>query len=135
MSDHLQSAAIQAAETVQTASINRAPDVNRDIAPSTAADSREPVTIDRSADVVSEADDVADDEIPLSILRPLPEQRRAPAHLQLPDLRFEQSYLKSIENASDWKMVAYITLKDQVLMPLVQGVAWTLIVAGYDRTH
>lgn len=32
----------------------------------------------------------------------------------LPDLRFEQSYLKSIEKAEGWGQVAYITVRDQV---------------------
>lgn len=66
----------------------------------------------------------------------------------LPDLRFEQSYLASIKDAKDWRFVTYITVRDQVshpqmnymrvtdgrlqvVMPLVQGVAWTLIVAGW----
>lgn len=111
----LEDAAIQAAETVQTAHINKAP-TERDLAPSTAADTKERVVFDRSADVVSEADDVEDDEVPLSILKPLPgdQQQRMPPHLQLPDLRFEQSYLKSISNTNDWKVITYITIKDQV---------------------
>lgn len=115
MAPGLEDIAIQAAETIQTASINRAP-TRRDIAPSTAADTKERVVFDRSADVVSEADDADEDEVPLSILKPLPQdqRQRMPPHLQLPDLRFEQSYLKSISNTSDWKVIAYITLKDQV---------------------
>lgn len=32
----------------------------------------------------------------------------------LPDLRFEQSYLKSIEKAEGWKGVMWITFRDQV---------------------
>lgn len=32
----------------------------------------------------------------------------------LPDLRFEQSYLASIKDAKDWKVVSYITIRDQV---------------------
>lgn len=32
----------------------------------------------------------------------------------IPDLRFEQSYLNSIANASSWKAIAWITLRDQV---------------------
>ncbi|CAK1362224.1 unnamed protein product [Cercospora beticola] len=131
MSGHLEDAAIQAAETIQTAHINHNP-TRHDLAPQTSVDSKIPVEFDRSGDVASVADDVGEDEVPLSILRPLPdEERHAPRHLQLPDLRFEQSYLKSIEKAEDWRMVAYITMKDQVLMPLVQGLAWSLIVAGW----
>ncbi|KAF2160942.1 hypothetical protein M409DRAFT_28547 [Zasmidium cellare ATCC 36951] len=132
MAPGLEDVAIQAAETIQTAHINKAP-TERDLAPSTAADTKERVVFDRSADVVSEADDVDEDEVPLSILKPLPQdqRQRMPPHLQLPDLRFEQSYLKSISSTNDWKMITYITIKDQVLMPLVQGMAWTLIVAGW----
>lgn len=153
MAPGLEDIAIQAAETIQTASINKAPNKS-DIAPSTAADTKERVVFDRSADVVSEADDADEDEVPLSILKPLPQEQRQrmPPHLQLPDLRFEQSYLKSISSTNDWRVIAYITIKDQVgencvwgsawglqygqvLMPLVQGLAWTLIVAGCKDTH
>jgi hypothetical protein len=43
--------------------------------------------------------------------------------MPLPDLRFEQSYLKSIENATTWQAVAYITVKDQVgnILVAVEG--------------
>lgn len=108
---------MQAAETIQTAHIRHNPD-RRDIAPSTAADTKEPMIFDRSTDILSELDDVDEDEIPLSVLRPLPRDSafpgRGPPKMPLPDLRFEQSYLKSIEGANTWQMVAYITLKDQV---------------------
>lgn len=115
MSANLEDIAIQAAETIQTAHINHAPS-RSDIAPETSVDTKIPVEFDRSGDVDSIADDVGEDEVPLSILRPLQDhdRRHAPKHLQLPDLRFEQSYLTSIENAGNWQMVAYITIKDQV---------------------
>lgn len=115
MSDHLEDVAIQAAETVQTGHINKSP-TRQDMAPSTAADTKERVTFDPSADIVSEAEEVDEDEVPVSILRPLPQDqwKSRPAHVPLPDLRFEQSYLKSIENANGWGGVAYITMKDQV---------------------
>lgn len=32
----------------------------------------------------------------------------------IPDLRFEQSYLNSIADASSWKTIAWITFRDQV---------------------
>ena len=105
----LQDAAIQLAETIQTAHINKDPSAARDLAPATAAEMKEPVVFDRSADVLSE-----DNEIPLSALKPLPEAERKSPHMQLPDLRFEQSYLKSISEANDWRAVTYITVKDQV---------------------
>jgi hypothetical protein len=113
----LQDAAIQAAETIQTAHIKSNPD-QRDLAPSTAADGKEHVIFDNSLDVTSEIDDVDEDEIPLSVLRPLPRDqpwsKPSPQTMPLPDLRFEQSYLKSIESAKTWQMVALITIKDQV---------------------
>jgi hypothetical protein len=76
------------------------------------------VIFDNSLDVTSEIDDVDEDEIPLSVLRPLPRDqpwsKQSPQVMPLPDLRFEQSYLKSIESAKTWQMVALITVKDQV---------------------
>nr|POE86483.1 uncharacterized protein c14c4.01c [Quercus suber] len=128
MSGGLQDAAIQAAETIQTAHINRAP-TKDDIAPSTAADAKQNVIFESSADLEddSEADE---DEVPISLLRPPPQRPQMPP---LPDLRFEQSYLKSIEKAKGWSGVVFITIKDQVMMPLVQGLAWTLIVAGWKH--
>jgi hypothetical protein len=120
----LEDAAIQVAETIQTAHINQNPSVDHDLAPETSVDFKQPVTFDHTTDHTEELDEVEEDEIPLSILRPLPEARRQPPHLQLPDLRFEQSYLKSIGEASDWRIVAYVTIKDQVLMPLLQGMVW-----------
>lgn len=116
MAGRLEDMAIQAAETLQAAHINHNP-TRADIAPQTSVDKKVAVEFDRSGDVDSMADDVDhdEDEVPLSILRPLPEENRhAPRHLQLPDLRFEQSYLKSIEHAEHWRVVAYITVKDQV---------------------
>ena len=114
----LNDVAIQAAETVQTAHIKQNPD-RRDIAPSTAADNKEEVVFDTQTDILSELDDVEEDEIPLSILKSLPQdtpwpKRPVQQKVPLPDLRFEQSYLKSIEAAHTWQMVAYITIKDQV---------------------
>jgi hypothetical protein len=97
----------EVASTIQSISINRQPDPHRDINPSTAASKREPVNIQSSP----VAEDVEEDEIPNSILRPTPRKRSLPP---LPDLRFEQSYLKSIEHADGWWAVAYITLRDQV---------------------
>lgn len=101
--------AMQAAETLQTAHINHHP-TREDMAPSTAADKKRTVMIDPAADV-EDMSDVGDDEVPLSLLRPVPQRPQMPP---LPDLRFEQSYLKSIENASGWHNIAFITVKDQV---------------------
>lgn len=93
------------ASTIQSASLNRNPDPRHDLNPSTAASAKEPVTLhdDASSDL--------DDEIPLSALRPTPRRHDMPP---LPDLRFEQSYLKSIERAGGWLDIGYITVRDQV---------------------
>ena len=107
----LQSAALQLAETIQTAHINRAPDPNRDIAPSTAADTKQRVELNLDVDDSSDADIADEDEIPVSLLRPTP---RGPQMPPLPDLRFEQSYLASIKDAKGWGGVTYITVRDQV---------------------
>lgn len=98
---------MQVAETIQTAHINRAPSAQHDLNPSTAADAREPVHLDKDEAHV----DDDDDEIPVSVLRPA----RRFSHLPpIPDLRFEQSYLHSIQDAKSWWMVAWITTRDQV---------------------
>ena len=54
---------------------------------------------------------VLDDATPALKVDPLPRSKTMPP---LPDLRFEQSYLKSIEHAQSWKGVLWITLRDQV---------------------
>ena len=108
-----QDAAIQMAETIQTASIVDSPSVEHDMNLSTAASEKEPVRIDRrlSEDMMS---DIDEDEVPISLLRPMPRKPQMPP---LPDLRFEQSYLSSIKDAKDWKVVTYITIRDQVCFP------------------
>jgi hypothetical protein len=130
------------ASTIQTASIYRHPDPRHDLNPSTAASRREPVII--SSEDMS---DVGDDEIPLSALRPLPRGKTLPP---LPDLRFEQSYLRSIEKADSWAKVAWITFRDQVwrpslgnalfaltnrfvqlVFPLITGTLWELGLSGW----
>jgi Autophagy receptor ATG43 len=101
--------AAELASTLQSASIQRHPDPSLDINPSTAASQKAPVQIGtlRGSDV----DEVAEDEVPISVLRPTPRRQNLPP---LPDLRFEQSYLKSIEKAEGWVGVAWITVRDQV---------------------
>lgn len=50
----------------------------------------------------------------------------------IPDLRFEQSYLRSIAPAKgNWLWVAILSLRDQLVMPLTQGFLWALAVTGY----
>lgn len=117
---------IEIAETIQTASIKRDPSPSHDINPSTAASTKEPVTISNRTNVressldkfdygiddgIDEDDEDDEDDIPDSVLAPV---RRRTSFGPLPDLRFEQSYLASIASAdSRWKVV-YITIRDQV---------------------
>ncbi|KAK2825674.1 hypothetical protein FQN49_007476 [Arthroderma sp. PD_2] len=56
--------------------------------------------------------------------------RRAPLP-PIPDLRFYQSYLASIRAANSWQHVAWITLRDQMLLPLIQGTLWSLALSGW----
>jgi hypothetical protein len=102
-------AVFEIASTIQAGSINRHPDPKQDINPSTAASKKQRVTI-HEEDIESQ-DDVGEDEIPLSALRPVPRRAALPP---LPDLRFEQSYLKSIEHAEGWGAITYITVRDMV---------------------
>ncbi|KAL1634426.1 hypothetical protein SLS58_010714 [Diplodia intermedia] len=122
---------LEVASTIQTASIQRDPSPHHDINPSTAASTREPVHVHPAP-----SSDVDDDEIPLSALHPAPRPRGRHGghghHLPpLPDLRFEQSYLKSIERCESSWGVAYVTLRDQLLLPLLQGTLWTLLLSGW----
>ncbi|KAF4634612.1 hypothetical protein G7Y89_g3501 [Cudoniella acicularis] len=131
---------IQIAETIQTASIKHDPSPTHDLNPSTAASQKQPVSVSRPPASDSSLDKYAYDEdeegidkdeeedIPYTVLKPLP---RRLSFGPLPDLRFEQSYLASIANAdTPWK-VMYITIRDQMVLPLVQGTVWTLALAGW----
>ena len=104
----MSNAAMEIAETIQTASIKRSPSPRHDINPSTAASAKEPVTLSSSPHSHS---DIEEDEIPYSVIRPEPRRAQLPP---LPDLRFEQSYLASISKAETGGMVFWITLRDQV---------------------
>jgi hypothetical protein len=108
------------ASTLQGASIKRHPSPRHDLNPSTAASEKQPVTFDAHADPDANSD-VAEDEIPISVLNPVPRRQNMPP---LPDLRFEQSYLKSIEQAESWQSVLWITLKDQVFLDMM--LRWTV---------
>lgn len=77
--------------------------------PSTAASKKQPVRLRSHAD--PDASDVEEDEIPISLLNPVPRHNTMPP---LPDMRFEQSYLKSIEHTKSWQGVLWVTLRDQV---------------------
>ncbi|KFA72716.1 hypothetical protein S40288_07626 [Stachybotrys chartarum IBT 40288] len=105
--------ASELASTIQAGHINHNPDYTRDVAPATAAEKREPVSIHATSHSQHD-DDIDDDDeedIPYSVLRPAP---RAHALPPLPDLRFEQSYLRSIADADTWWKVLLITTRDQV---------------------
>ncbi|KAI1335168.1 hypothetical protein F5Y15DRAFT_420206 [Xylariaceae sp. FL0016] len=122
----------QIAETVQTAHIQRNPSPNHDINPSTAASAKEPVRLSplpshsHHGDLDDDRDDISiDSSIPLSVLKPRSHARSFPP---MPDLRFEQSYLHSIEKAQSVWGVAWIT----IMMPFAQGIAYNLLVCGWQ---
>jgi hypothetical protein len=119
---------LQIAETIQTASINRAPSPTHDLNPSTTVSSKEPVHVSHTdptdshsidSELYSEDEELIDaDEydIPYSVIRPLPRKHALPP---LPDLRFEQSYLASISKAETKGRIAWITIRDQVFSHLI----------------
>ncbi|KAG5292893.1 DUF1770 superfamily domain-containing protein [Histoplasma ohiense] len=116
-------------ETIQTASMNPHPSTTHDISLATTASQKEPVTIKshhhRSpSDATSISTDIVD---PRRAIRRVQRTTLPP----LPDLRFEQSYLASLKGAETWQKVAWITLRDQVCLPLMQGTLWTLALAGW----
>jgi hypothetical protein len=99
-----------------------------DIAPATSAERRfqpQPHHDDLDFDSDDEDDRAS---IGSSVLE-RPPRRPLPS---LPDLRFEQSYMASIAPAQGvWWKIALITLKDQVLMPLLQGLGFNLALFGW----
>ncbi|KAI0408682.1 hypothetical protein F4802DRAFT_360339 [Xylaria palmicola] len=144
----------QIAETIQTAHINREPSPRHDLNPSTAASTRTPAYLSPARGTRQrqrrgddddgldgegdEAEEDDDDDIPLSVLvrpreAPRRGRRRAASFPPMPDLRFEQSYLHSIASADTWSRVAWVTVRDQVLMPLAQGVLYNLAIAGWQH--
>ncbi|KAL4807805.1 hypothetical protein BDV18DRAFT_159014 [Aspergillus unguis] len=116
--------AIRAAETIQTASINKAPSAARDVNPPTSLSEKKPVELSPS-EAGSIPSDLVDQH---RALRPAARRHTLPP---LPDLRFEQSYLSSLRGADTWGRVAWITIRDQVVLPLVQGTLWTLALSGW----
>lgn len=129
--------ASELASVVQSAHIEHNPDPDRDINPSTAASAKIPATISiaeghHEHDPLSDLDSQSSaSTIPSEVLRPQPRQRRAPGHLPLPDLRFEQTYLASLKNCETTGAVIYVTVRDQVLLPLVQGIGYHLLISGW----
>ncbi|RYP21230.1 hypothetical protein DL765_002369 [Monosporascus sp. GIB2] len=145
------------ASTIQAGHIKRDPSPRHDLNPSTSASERQPVSLQRAhkqhrqrrrqatrtysgseADGEGDDDDVEDgdddDEIPVSVLKPQPRgHHRAHSFPPMPDLRFEQSYLHSIAGADKWWKVAWITVRDQMMMPLAQGVLYNLAICGWQH--
>lgn len=108
----------------------RTPSPRHNIAPSTAADDTGKIHDDYLGIDDSDASDTR--SISSSVVNYGPEGRLRKQLPQVPDLRFEQSYLASIAPAQGvWWKIVLITLKDQVMMPLVQGVLYNLLVTGW----
>ncbi|KAI0851029.1 DUF1770-domain-containing protein [Daldinia vernicosa] len=125
----------QIAETIQTAHIQRDPSPRHDLNPPSSLSEKEPVHLQQRHSIDSDLDDYeeADDdesEIPISVLKPHPRSRNLPP---MPDLRFEQSYLHSIAKADTWWKVAWITVRDQMMMPFAQGVLYNLALHGWHH--
>ncbi|ODA82831.1 hypothetical protein RJ55_01340 [Drechmeria coniospora] len=118
------------ATTLQTAHLRRDPNLQFDAAPSTAADKKVVVVPDPDDEPHDDADNIDEDDIPYSVLSPAPRPRQLPP---LPDLRFEQSYLRSIAGADTWWKVVLITTRDQVIMPLAQGLIYNLLLCGWQQ--
>lgn len=55
---------------------------------------------------------------------------KAPTPPPIPDLRFEQTYRRSIADADTWWKVVLITIKDQLTFPLIQGLLWNMVLVG-----
>ncbi|KAI1155064.1 hypothetical protein F4825DRAFT_110294 [Nemania diffusa] len=144
----------QIAEVIQTAHINRSPSPRHDLNPSTAASTREPAYLLPSSPAAAAAsrharrrryrgeldetdeEDEDEEDIPVSVLvrpRGAPRHGRATVYPPMPDLRFEQSYLHSIAGAQTWGRIAWITARDQIMMPLAQGVLYNLAIVGWQH--
>ena len=113
--------AVEIASTIQSASIKHHPDPAHDLNPSTTASKKRPVSPTTSISSSS-------DSIPYSAIKPIPRRSNLPP---LPDLRFEQSYLASLQGSDTWWRIAWITGRDQVLLPLVQGAVYALAICGW----
>ncbi|KAK4123208.1 DUF1770-domain-containing protein [Parathielavia appendiculata] len=138
---------LQIAETVQTAHVNRHPSPQHDLNPSTAASRKEPVDLEpvfpddggideetvnhiEGEEEDEDEDETEDEELYRSRIKPRPRRHHLPP---MPDLRFEQSYLWSIRNADTWWKVVWITARDQVMMPFVQGILYNLAICGWQH--
>lgn len=85
------------------------------LASSTMANESELYEMDSSKEKYEELGgvDSEEEDIPYSALRPTPQQQSLPP---LPDLRFQESYMKSISAADTWWKVLLITTRDQVCL-------------------
>ncbi|KAH7251983.1 hypothetical protein BKA59DRAFT_473397 [Fusarium tricinctum] len=129
----MESGPTELASTLQAASIEHHPDPKLDSNPPTAAGRSQRVTLEHAKhghDDGIDEDEEDEEDIPYSVLRPAPRHSNLPP---LPDLRFEQSYLRSISNADTWWKVALITTRDQILMPLTQGLVYNLFLCGWQQ--
>ncbi|KIW16739.1 hypothetical protein PV08_03928 [Exophiala spinifera] len=124
--------AAELASAIQSASIKRHPSPEHDVNPSTAASKKVPATLESQSPPHSLSRSASlsttESTIPSEIIRPRSRRKSFPP---IPDFRFEQSYLASIKNADTPLRVAVITIRDQLLLPLFQGIAWNLIQFGW----
>ncbi len=62
-----------------------------------------------------------------------------PKHLRpsaIPDLRFEPTYLAKLATAGPgWQSVVWVTVRDQVISPLLQGALWCVRVLLVSRPY
>lgn len=134
--------AVELASTIQSASVKRHPSPHHDVNPGTAASAKATATAtvhptrfssssSTSASASAQSASTSSDGISSDIVDNISSRPRRSTLPPLPDLRFEQSYLASIRNAESWRRVAYITIRDQVMMPLAQGIGWNLLVFGW----
>lgn len=116
-------APLEFASTLQSASINWNPSTQRDINPSTSASRRVPTHIKKYPSS-SLLDEDEDEYGGYGVVRPHSHghELQSKKYPPMPDLRFEQSYLKSLEKAEgSWSRIAWITVKDMVGSHVVYG--------------
>jgi len=111
-------------EASQTTSINTP---SHDTNSSTAASRRQALHVPEP--IPSEAGSISTGIVDPSRMAK-PPSRRGPLP-PLPDLRFQESYLASLKGTNSWRGVAWITVRDQVLIPFIQGTLWTLAISGW----
>ncbi|KAL9107814.1 MAG: hypothetical protein Q9227_007329 [Pyrenula ochraceoflavens] len=117
-------AATALTSAIQSASLNRAPSPSHDLNPPTAATNIEPVPQAPPSPTASLSSSVLDHPV----AHPRPRRANIPP---LPDFRFEQSYLASLKTADTAYKVAWITVRDQVVLPLLQGTLYSLALHGW----